>query len=69
MGEESKWAQLEGGTAIDDELAALKAQLSGTPTPSALPSSTTSSTPPQSAPVSAVDDELEQLRQQLNKGY
>lgn len=69
MGEDVKWAQLEGGTAVDDELAALKAQLSGAPQPSALPSSTTTSTPSTSTPVSAVDDELEQLRQQLNKGY
>lgn len=68
MGEDSKWAQLEGGTAVDDELAMLKAQLSGTP------QATTSLPPsvdiPTSSPSSSVvDDELEQLRQQLKKEY
>ncbi|BAQ61093.1 phage shock protein A [Geminocystis sp. NIES-3708] len=69
MGEDSKWAALEGGTAVDDELAMLKAQLSGTPQPTtSLPPSidVTTSSPSSS---SIVDDELEQLRQQLKKEY
>lgn len=66
-GEDVKWAQLEGGTAVDDELAALKAQLAGSPEPStALPSSSSAST---SSTPSIVDDELEQLRNQLKKEY
>jgi phage shock protein A len=68
MGEDSKWAQLEGGTAVDDELAMLKAQLSGTPqaTTSLPPSVDIPTTSPSS---SVVVDELEQLRQQLKKEY
>ncbi|WP_324282819.1 PspA/IM30 family protein [Cyanobacterium aponinum UTEX 3222] len=72
MGEDSKWASLEGGTAVDDELEALKRQLSGTPEPStALPAgnndgeiidgeTVSSNTPP-------IDDELEKLRAELRK--
>ncbi|GAB4305572.1 MAG: PspA/IM30 family protein [Geminocystis sp.] len=69
MGEDSKWASLEGGTAVDDELEALKRQLSGTPEPgTALPAgneiidgeTVSSNTPP-------IDDELEKLRAELRK--
>ncbi|MBL1208179.1 PspA/IM30 family protein [Geminocystis sp. GBBB08] len=72
MGEDSKWAQLEGGSEIEDELAMLKAQLSGTPqSNTALPQGidipTSSKTPAPSASV--VDIELEELRRQLQKPY
>ena len=67
MGEESKWAALEGGTEVDDELAMMKAQLAGASEPTAalpesddVPSETTSSS-------SVLDDELEQLRKDLNQ--
>ncbi len=61
---ESQFAQLEAGSDVDDELSAMKAQLTGaSPAQSQLPSAGESS-----APKSAVDDELEQLRSQLNDG-
>ncbi len=70
MGEESKWAALEGGTEVEDELAMMKAQLAGSPEPTAsLPAGNennvvaeevTSSTP-------SLDDELDQLRKDLNQ--
>jgi len=63
---ESQFAQLESGTDVDDELAAMKAQLLGPATPqnqAQLPAGNpTSST--QAAPV---DDELEALRKQMNQ--
>lgn len=60
---ESQFARLEAGSDVDDELMALKAQITGGPTnqqslPAGQPSSSSS------APV---DDELEQLRRELNK--
>ena len=65
-GLEQQFAQLEAGSGVDDELAAMKAQLSGaSPKQEALPeapqdkSSTSSST-------SAVDAELDALRKQLD---
>lgn len=68
MGEDIKWAQLEGGSDVEDELAMMKAQLSGTPPKSpSLPTSSEiidasiSNTP-------AIDDELEKLRNELRKG-
>ncbi|BAQ63660.1 PspA/IM30 family protein [Geminocystis sp. NIES-3709] len=68
-GEDVKWAQLEGGSAVDDELAALKAQLSGTPEPTAsLPPSVNTSESSQTS-ASVVDNELEELRRQLQKDY
>jgi phage shock protein A len=61
---ENKFKQLEAGSDVDDELAALKQQmLSPSPQPTqALPAadSTASSNP-------AVDDELEALRKQMNQ--
>lgn len=72
MGEDSKWASLEGGTAVDDELEALKLQLSGaSESGTALPAgnndgeiidgeTVSSNTPP-------IDDELEKLRAELRK--
>ncbi|VXD24778.1 conserved membrane hypothetical protein [Planktothrix serta PCC 8927] len=59
---ESKFAALEAGSDIDDELAALKAQITGNYTisvPDLKPNSSPNTCP--------IDDELEQLRQELNK--
>ena len=58
---ESQFALLESGSDVDDELAAMKASLAGTPTPQSLPAGAT----PAATPVSEVDAELEQLRRQL----
>ncbi|MEM9540584.1 MAG: PspA/IM30 family protein [Cyanobacteria bacterium P01_E01_bin.42] len=56
---ESQFAALESGSDVDDELAAMKAQLGGSsPTQGALPGASTA--PP-------VDAELEDLRRQLDK--
>lgn len=60
---ESQFALLESGSDVDDELAAMKASLAGTPTPQSLPAGTT----PAATPVSEVDAELEQLRKQLGQ--
>ncbi len=61
---EEQFALLEGGSDVDDELAAMKAQLiSGAPTPQQLPAAGQTAAPKSG---SAVDDELEQLRRQLN---
>ncbi|RMD70344.1 MAG: PspA/IM30 family protein [Cyanobacteria bacterium J149] len=72
MGEDSKWASLEGGTAVDDELEALKRQLSGTPEPNtALPAGNNDSDIVDGETVSSntppIDDELEKLRAELRK--
>jgi phage shock protein A len=66
MGEDSKWAALEGGSEVDDELAMLKAQLAGASEPKAsLPASDEKVASADSS-TSALDDELEQLRKDLN---
>lgn len=66
MGEDSKWAALEGGSEVDDELAMLKAQLAGASEPKAsLPASDEKVANADSS-TSALDDELEQLRKDLN---
>ena len=66
MGEDSKWAALEGGSEVDDELAMMKAQLSGSPEPTAsLPAG--EKTTDTSSTTSSLDDELEQLRKDLNQ--
>jgi len=72
MGEDSKWASLEGGTAVDDELEALKRQLSGTPEPNTtLPAGNSNSNIIEGETVSSdsapIDDELEKLRAELRK--
>ncbi|MGL4501515.1 MAG: PspA/IM30 family protein [Planktothrix sp.] len=59
---ESKFAALGAGSDVDDELMAMKAQMSGSPAPQSLPPGQTTTTP--NVPV---DDELEKLRQELNK--
>ena len=65
---ESQFAQLESGSGVDDELAALKAQMSLGPATSAsipsLPQATVQPTDATSNEV--VDAELEQLRKQLD---
>jgi phage shock protein A len=63
---ENQFARLESGSDVDDELAAMKAQLTGSSTTQAqLPAAnpTTSSTPKSN---SAVDNELEDLKKQLD---
>lgn len=63
---EGAFAQLEAGSDVDDELAMMKAQLTGgSVNQQALPSSETSQ-PVVDKPVSEVDAELEQLRKQLD---
>jgi phage shock protein A len=69
---ESQFAQLESGNNVDDELAAMKAQLLGGTSanqaqlPQAQQASTSSSTT--NAPRdAAVDDELEALKSQLDQ--
>ncbi len=65
MGIENEFAKLEAGSDVDDELEALKMQLSGaSPTQTALPSSGTSS--PKTSTDSVVDAELEDLRKKLD---
>ncbi|CAD5976353.1 PspA/IM30 family protein [Planktothrix agardhii] len=59
---ESKFVALEAGSDVDDELMALKAQMSGSPAPQSLPPGQTAA-----ASNAPVDDELEKLRQELNK--
>ena len=61
---ESQFAQLESGSDVDDELAAMKAQIAGGSSPQAsLPASEQSSQPADTE----VDAELESLRKQLNQ--
>ncbi len=64
---EKQFALLEAGNDVDDELAAMKAQLTGAPQPTqALPAAN----PPSASSASsnsAVDDELESLRKQMNQ--
>jgi phage shock protein A len=65
IGVEDEFMKLEAGSDVDDELAMLKAQLSGSsPTQEALPPSDSDSNVSDSTP--AVDDELEALRRELN---
>jgi phage shock protein A len=62
---ESQFAALESGSNVDDELAAMKAQLTGGATDQAqLPASSTGAAPPQDQ---AVDAELEALKTQLDQ--
>lgn len=66
---ETQFAALEAGSDVDDELAAMKAQMLGPAQPQGqLPaSSEDSSTSKSEVPKSEVDDELEELRKQLDK--
>ena len=64
---ESQFAALEAGSDVDDELAAMKAQMLGpAQTQGQLPASDQGSASKE-APKSEVDDELEELRKQLDK--
>lgn len=65
-GIEEQFRMLESGSDVDDELAALKAQISGTSTRGELPSGESK---PQNAKASEpiVDAELEELRSQLDQ--
>ena len=63
---EQQFAQLEAGSGVDDELAAMKAQLSGaSPKQEALPEAPQDKSSASSS-TSAVDDELDALRKQLD---
>jgi phage shock protein A len=63
---ESQFAKLESGSDVDDELAALKMQLTGTPpNQAALPSQTAATSTPVEKEV--VDSELEALRKQIDQ--
>jgi phage shock protein A len=63
---ESQFKLLESGSGVDDELAAMKAQmLGGTPQPTGvLPPASQTANPQPAAPV---DTELEELRKQINQ--
>ena len=64
-GIEQQFAALEAGSGVDDELAAMKAQLSGaSPAQEALPASDSKASAPQDA---VIDAELDELRSQLDK--
>ena len=64
MGLEQQFAQLEAGSGVEDELAAMKAQLSGgNLNQTSLPAADGSNTAPKK---SSIDTELEELRSQLN---
>jgi len=66
---ESQFAQLESGSDVDEELAAMKAQLIGGSSPSQvqlLSSSPTTFQSTTNAPKDSVDAELEALKQQLD---
>lgn len=56
---EKQFRSLEGSNSIDDELATLKAQLTGSSNSPSLPATST---------TQSVDDELEQLRSKLEEG-
>jgi phage shock protein A len=61
---EQQFAQLESGSDVDDELARMKAELTGSPKPQeVLPSSREKAS---SSSDSAVDEELEALRKQID---
>lgn len=62
-GIEQQFAQLESGSGVDDELAMLKAQISGTPEPAKLPEASSN---PSSSKDTVVDAELDELRKQLD---
>ena len=66
VGLEQQFAQLEASSGVDDELAAMKAQLSGaSPAQQSLPSGESSTS---ASKESVIDAELEELRSQLNQG-
>jgi phage shock protein A len=64
-GLDDQFRQLEAGSGVEDELAAMKASLNSAPPLASLPSASSSTTKPVSD--SPVDAELEELRRQLNQ--
>lgn len=68
---ENQFALLESGSDVDDELMAMKAQLTGaSPNQAALPSASQSSTPPSNTSnktSTQVDKDLEDLRRQMDQ--
>lgn len=66
---ESQFARLESGSDVDDELAAMKAQLLGgaAPNQAQLPSGETTTPSATTAPKDSVDAELEALKSQLDQ--
>ena len=65
MGLDQQFAQLEATSGVDDELAAMKAQLSGaSPAQEALPAAENTAAEPTD---SVIDAELDELRSQLDK--
>ncbi|MFW6358941.1 MAG: PspA/IM30 family protein [Chroococcales cyanobacterium] len=65
---ESQFAQLEGATGVDDELEAMKAQLTGaSPAQQNLPPAQEQTSKPPLEKTEVVDAELEELRRQLNE--
>ncbi|TVQ44447.1 MAG: PspA/IM30 family protein [Gloeocapsa sp. DLM2.Bin57] len=64
-GLDDQFRELEAGSGVEDELAAMKAALNSAPAPQALPSSSTTQPPTDSQ--TPIDAELEELRRQLNQ--
>jgi phage shock protein A len=64
---ESKFAALEGGNDVADELAALKQRISGAPAPAALPADTKRAGEFEPVKVVEVDPELEALKRSIDK--
>ncbi|HEY9635266.1 MAG TPA: PspA/IM30 family protein [Coleofasciculaceae cyanobacterium] len=63
---ESQFAMLESGSDVDDELAAMKAQIAGSPEPKAALPASEEKKPSSSSSSPAVDAELEALRKQID---
>ena len=64
---ESQFQALQGGSDVDDELAALKTRLSGTPAPVALPAAAVPLPKLEAVQVAEVDNELEALKRSIDK--
>lgn len=64
---ESQFQALEGGSDVDDELAALKTRLSGAPAPVALPAAAVPLPKLEAVQVAEVDNELEALKRSIDK--
>ena len=64
---ESQFQALEGGSDVDDELAALKTRLSGAPAPVALPAADIPLPKLEAVQVAEVDNELEALKRSIDK--
>jgi len=64
---ESQFQALQGGSDVDDELAALKTRLSGAPAPVALPAADVPLPKLEAVQVAEVDNELEALKRSIDK--